>query len=43
MVKIYVNNYGWILGRDKQMKIHYTKYKDSARLWPNEFDKEFIS
>lgn len=43
MVKIYVNNYGWIFSRDKQGKIHYTKCKDSARLWPNEFDKEFIS
>lgn len=43
MVKIYVNNYGWIFGRDKQGKIHYTRYKDSARVWPNEYDKEFES
>lgn len=43
MVKIYVNNYGWIFGRDKKGKIHYTKYKDLAIAWPNEFGKEFIS
>lgn len=43
MVKIYVNNYGWILGRDKTGKIHYTRFDEGAKIWTNEFDKEFIS
>lgn len=42
-VKIYVNNYGWILGRDKDGKLHYTWFKDGAKCWDTEFDKEFIS
>ena len=43
MVKIYVNNYGWILGRDKKGKLHYTKFKEGAKEFPNEYDKEFES
>ena len=43
MVKIYVNNYGWILGRDKQGNLHYTRFKDGAKQWQNEFEKDFIS
>ena len=43
MIKIYVNNYGWILGRDKKGKLHYTHFKDGAKSWNNEFDNEFIS
>lgn len=43
MVKIYVNNYGWVLGMDKKGKIHYTRFSEGAKNWDNEFDKEFIS
>lgn len=43
MVKIYVNNYGWIFGRDKHGKLHYTRFKDAAKVWNSEHDKEFIS
>ena len=43
MVKIYVNNYGWIFGRDKSGNLHYTKFRESARVWPSKFDKEFES
>ena len=41
MVKIYVNNYGWILGRDKKGKLHYTKFKEGAKEFASEYDKEF--
>ena len=43
MVNIYVNNCGWILGRDKKGKLHYTKFKEGAKPFPNEYDKEFES
>ena len=43
MIKIYVNNYGWILGRDKKGKLYYTKFKDGAKEFVNEYDKEFES
>ena len=43
MVKIYVNNCGWILGRDKNGVLHYTKFKEGAKPFPNEYDKEFES
>ena len=43
MIKIYVNNCGWILGRDKIGRLHYTRFKDDAKSWKNEFDNEFIS
>lgn len=42
MVSIYVNNCGWVLGLDKQGKIHYTHFRDGAKMWPSEFDKEFV-
>lgn len=43
MISIYVNRYGWILGRDKLGKLHYTRFRDGAKSWPNEHDKEFVS
>ena len=43
MVKIYVNNYGGIFGRDKNGVLHYTKFKEGAKPFPNEYDKEFES
>ena len=43
MVKIYVNNYGWIWGRDKKGKLRYTKFKEGAKEWASECDKEFES
>lgn len=43
MMKIYVNNCGWIFGRDKQGKLYYTRFKDGAKQWTSEFDKDFIS
>lgn len=43
MVSIYVNNYGWILGRDNQGNLHYTRFRDGAKTWPNEYAGEFIS
>lgn len=42
-MKIYVNNYGWILGRDKQGKLHYTHFAEGAKEWSSEMDKDFIS
>ena len=43
MVKIYVNNCGWILGRYNKGELHYTKFKQGAKPFPNEYDKEFES
>ena len=43
MVNIYVNNCGWILGRDNKGELHYTKFKQGAKPFPNEYDKEFES
>ena len=43
MVKIYVNSCGWILGRDKKGKLRYTKFKEGAKPFQNEYDKEFES
>ena len=43
MVKIYVNNRGWILGRDNKGELHYTTLKEGAKPFQNEYDKEFES
>lgn len=43
MVKIYVNNYGWILGRDYKGRLHYTKSRAGAKMWDSVHDKDFIS
>ena len=42
MVKIYVNNRGWILGMDKDGELHYTRFGEGAKVWPHEWDKDFI-